>query len=677
MHKNLKLGTKIGLGFSAVILIVLIMGIWLILQMNNLVKKGSILSNEVLPEILITDELERNFINAVYEMRGYAYSADQDFYEKGSARIEKTNDEIKSAEDLITKSVTLSGFKKNIQQTSEGVKSYENMSKETQTLTQRLASSQDDMMKTLKDYLDMAFQMRQLLNQVLDDQIRSGASPDKIEDSVRKTRMNNLLIDAGKTINEIIWKALYQRNPSVLNEASSLCKENIQSLNTLKSMLVKEENIQQAKIMIEALTSCESDIKDFILEWGKRETVSQNRQEQAYKVLNLSESSSKGGTKDISDSVRDMSSLLSMASKWLCIVLILAVILSFIIAFFITTGITGAITKVIDSLGSGASQIASASTQVASASQQLAEGASEQASSLEETSSSLEEMASMTRQNADNAKQANIFMVESADMVKVGQESMSRLTNAIDNIKKSSDETAKIVKTIDEIAFQTNLLALNAAVEAARAGEAGKGFAVVAEEVRNLAQRSAEAAKNTARLIEGSQKNSEQGVQVAAETSQALNKITESSKKVAGLVLEISAASDEQSQGIEQVNNAVAQMDKVVQTNASNAEESASASEELSAQARELKDVVNILVVMVKGGDAKNTLQDDSENNSVRKNQSSPVSHPHPVKISVSEKREKTLSISPKKVISAPKMTHKVVNPEELIPMNESELKGF
>ncbi len=276
------------------------------------------------------------------------------------------------------------------------------------------------------------------------------------------------------------------------------------------------------------------------------------------------------------------------------------------IGFFIVLGITRTLTRIIKDLTEGSEQVASASGQVSSASQSLAEGATEQAAGLEETSSSLEEMSSMTKQNADNAQQANTLATDARKAADGGNESMGRMSTAINDIQKSSDETAKIIKVIDEIAFQTNLLALNAAVEAARAGEAGKGFAVVAEEVRNLAMRSAEAAKNTANMIEESVKNAKNGVDISGEVGKVLGEIVGSIGKTSDLVSEIAAASSEQAQGIDQVNTAVSQMDKVTQQNAANAEESASASEELSAQAESMNDIVGQLAALV-GGNSQST----------------------------------------------------------------------
>ncbi|MBN1134595.1 MAG: hypothetical protein JXA38_06760 [Methanosarcinaceae archaeon] len=290
------------------------------------------------------------------------------------------------------------------------------------------------------------------------------------------------------------------------------------------------------------------------------------------------------------------------AIRWgICLSIGVLLILICLTITIIIRSVIKTIYWIIAALTESAQQVARASKEVSAASQSLAEGATEQAAGLEETSSSLEEMSSMTKQNADNAQQANILATESKKSARIGAEAMERMSSAINDIQKSADQTARIVKVIDEIAFQTNLLALNAAVEAARAGEAGKGFAVVAEEVRNLALRSAEAAKDTTTMIEESVRNSRHGFEIAGEVGKVLEEVVTSVSKTAGLIGEISAASAEQAQGIDQVNTAVAQMDKVTQQNAANAEESASASQELNAQAESMQEIVRDLVSLVSG----------------------------------------------------------------------------
>jgi methyl-accepting chemotaxis protein len=236
--------------------------------------------------------------------------------------------------------------------------------------------------------------------------------------------------------------------------------------------------------------------------------------------------------------------------------------------------------------------IKNAGSQIADSSQSLSEGANAQVSSLEEVSASLEEMSSMTKHSADNSNQGKILVAGVTESLGDADKAMKRMGNAIDGIKTSSDNTSKILKTIDDIAFQTNLLALNAAVEAARAGEAGKGFAVVAEEVRSLAMRSAEAAKNTEVMIKESVKSAEDGVLITEEVAKYLSQTIERASKVGGIIAEIAASNNEQAQGIEHVNAAVANINDVTQRNAASSEESASAAAQLSRQAVELADLM-------------------------------------------------------------------------------------
>ncbi|HEY8966247.1 MAG TPA: methyl-accepting chemotaxis protein [Candidatus Methylacidiphilales bacterium] len=321
-----------------------------------------------------------------------------------------------------------------------------------------------------------------------------------------------------------------------------------------------------------------------------------------------------------------------LATKLIVAGLVLAIVLAVAAALTIVRSVNLVLNRISSILRENAEQVASASEQLAGSSQSLAEGASEQAASIEETSASIEEISAMTKKNAEGAGAAQEASAQARTSAEGGvartrelqaatesiRQASAEMGEAIAGIKKSSDDVAKIIKTIDEIAFQTNILALNAAVEAARAGEAGAGFAVVAEEVRALAQRSAEAAKETARLIEQAAAQSQSGVDVNAKVVERIGEIGQKSeavgaslgeivgrvKQVDGLVAEIAMASREQSTGLGQITTAVGQMDKVTQTNAAGAEEASSAAEELSQQAIEMQEAVGDLLRLVHGAAA-------------------------------------------------------------------------
>jgi len=508
----------------------------------------------------------------------------EELYEKAIGRFESINSEIDKLNALSEKyelpilDKRIGGLKENVSSYRSNIKAYYEANEKFEGNRIKVVSLSSDLKQTLGDYLgnENATQFKNVAD------IRAN-----IMDNGRRlweTMVNN---------EKETWLALF-------NTYSDAQQKLVEVRNETPEGSERRSALDEALVLLNKSTDRANDMRE--------------ANDKMLSALDGAEKTLESIKTDVTDlsniaekRVQDQSALtLATTNQYLWIIIasaFIAIILAVLFGLYTKGSINKRLKDIISRLNGGAMQVNASAEQLSGASQDLAESSSEQAASLEETTSSLEEISSQIKQTDENTAEGDLAMDEAKKMVQEGVSSMDRMKNAMSDIKESADETSKIIKTIDDIAFQTNLLALNAAVEAARAGEAGKGFAVVAEEVRNLAQRSAEAAKNTSDLIEESQTRTEEGANIVNEVSDKLEQIKNSAGKVDTLMGEISAASGEQATGIEQINSVMSEMDETVQGNASASEETASSAEELTSQAAELNHIVDELGELVGGLD--------------------------------------------------------------------------
>jgi methyl-accepting chemotaxis protein len=582
MFKNMKLATKLAMGFGILIVISAILGYTGWNSVGTIEKQVTNAddANRLIKWSLDGRMMEKNFIQR----------KDKKYYEDGQELATRFLEQC----EVTGNNLNVLADKEMVNKSGQEIKVWLTGLQEYVELEDKKIAADAEMVAGARAAIEEIEKMRAdqkvKLTQEMDAENASEVLLDRLAKADDANRLNKYILESRRQEKNFILRHDEKYVDAVRKEVDEM----IALAEDLNSRFNQQVNKDQVAAVIAGINRYKHNFDEYV------KMVNQQREKEEDMVA------AGRAIQEEADGLRQvqkgkMDSTMASSNMLMITLAIGAIVLGLILAYTITRSITKPINKTIEQLSSGSEQVSSASSQVSSSSQQMAEGASEQASSLEETSASMEEMGSMSRQIADNSREANNLSGQSSAAAEKGNEAMQRMSTAIDDIKKSSDETAKIIKTIDEIAFQTNLLALNAAVEAARAGEAGKGFAVVAEEVRNLAMRSAEAARNTNDMIEGSQKNADNGVQVAQEVAESLGTIVTSAQKVTGLINEISAASDEQAKGVDQINQAMSQMDQVTQSNAANAEESASASEELNAQAQELMKVVQNLQEVVGG----------------------------------------------------------------------------
>ncbi|MDR2947113.1 MAG: methyl-accepting chemotaxis protein [Candidatus Adiutrix sp.] len=605
----MKLGTKILMGFGAACVIFLVLSVIIILSLRQVQEGTRMMEEEVMPIVgLAGDNQYYITLQALYAL-DYNYSYSPDSWNEVDA-LEKTLAKYTVDLDRNVNSGVTGGMSSLVELNAALQKDYAEFSKATNAMP-ALLKTQRDAQRTLDEahghLVTQLGMLRANQQEVMTRELNQGASSEAV---VRRATRINLLcaIEMGASAMALLTKdALLNKNPALLDEALAHAKSVIDDLQQFRDDSAIKADLDSAEELLASAKTSESltgdlkaalaaNVADTQKSGTLRGSILQNVTDLRQALTDLSSQT----TKTIAEAV-------SSVLMTLVIGLVAALAVSMVLGALITRSITRPVNRLIDTLSEGAQDVDSASGQLSSASNTLAEGATENAASLEETSAALEELSSMTSRNADNASEANALMAQATVAVTKADDSMTNVIKAMEEISVSGNEISKIIKTIDEIAFQTNLLALNAAVEAARAGEAGAGFAVVADEVRNLAIRSAEAAKSTADLIASTIANIASGQEMVNVTAENFRTVANHSSKGAELLGEVSEASKEQNQGIGQITTAMGEMDKVTQSNAASAEESASAAGQLSLQAGTLMEAVDDLRGLVHGaGSSRN-----------------------------------------------------------------------
>jgi methyl-accepting chemotaxis protein len=601
MKKTMRLTTRMGVAFGVVVVVVLALGLVGTVSMKRVGHLSTSLATENIPEISLANNIERHALSMIPSLRDYGYTDDGAFLTEVRAQLETLRQFLAEAKSHGASSAHLGRLKEAAILGEKAVLDFEQLTEERTQLTLVLEKERLGCLAAGTNFVSICAAFLQRQKEAMLGEIRAGVDGDQLEKSLSRIGCLTTIVEAGNQLIGNIWKAQAKREPRLLSDSLVLLEAMNAQLDSLQKITDFENDVKRIAECRASGQVYRDGIKRFQQKWVEREELARRQAALAATIIEQAQNVAALGLDDTTKAARLTTEVGTFSSRLIISGVVMGVVLAVILSFTTTRSIARLLRRVTERLAQGTEQVTVVSGQLTHTSQVLADGSSQQAASIEETGASLQELSSMTKSNAANSRNANELVRQTRVAAEKGVEHMQAMTAAMDAIKSSSDDIAKIIKTIDEIAFQTNILALNAAVEAARAGEAGLGFAVVAEEVRNLAQRSAQAAKETAAQIQGAIGKTAQGVELSGKVAQALQDIVSKARQVDELAAEVANASHEQTQGITQINTAVSQMDKVTQSNAASAEESAAAAQELNLQAAAMKEAVEDLLRLVEG----------------------------------------------------------------------------